>query len=109
MLLVLSLSWVSKRPSERTPGLSCLFVSKAITFKAGGRSYLVRFDPPRRVTYLVNFFTRASTDNDRCDGEELEVRILCFILSLSSLPRTVAEIIPPNANGSNGDKVTITF
>ena len=82
MLLVMSTTWLSKKPSERSQDHQSLFVHKAAVFKAGGRSYLDIFDPPRRVTYFVNFFTRACTDSQRSDGEEIEVSKLFFLINL---------------------------
>ena len=76
MLLILSVSWLSKRPSIHVEGLYSLFVHKAVVFSSGRRSYLDVFDPPRRVTYFVNFFTRASTNGTRSDGEAVEVSFM---------------------------------
>jgi len=79
MLLVMSASWLSKRTSPLKNGLCSLYVHKAISFESSQRTYLDTFDPPRRVTYLVNLFTRGATDNLRDDAEELEVRHGCFV------------------------------
>ena len=73
-MLIMSTSWISKSKSPLKSGLYSLYVHKAISFESNGRSYLDTFDPPRRVTYLVNMFTRGATDDMRDDGEELEVR-----------------------------------
>jgi len=35
--------------------------------------------------------------------------LYCFYFELPSLPRTVAECMPLNANGSNEDKVMLTY
>ena len=72
-LLALTPSWLSKRPSTHTDGLQSLYIHKAITFKDGGRSYLDVFDPPRQVTYFMNYFGRSLSRCLRMQSEELEV------------------------------------
>ena len=71
-LLVLSSTWVSKGPSESYPDLYSLYVHKAITFSRGGMSYIEEYNPPRKTTYLVNYFTGPITSGQRNDGEEIE-------------------------------------
>ena len=71
-LLILSSTWVSKRPSESYPDLYSLYVHKAITFSRGGMSYIEEYNPPRKTTYLVNYFTGPITSGQRNDGEEIE-------------------------------------
>jgi hypothetical protein len=73
-MLVMSTSWVSKRKSERRSDLHSLYVHKAISFECAQRTYIECFDPPRRVTYLVNLLTRGASTELRRVGEELEVR-----------------------------------
>ena len=73
-LLVLSTTWISKVPSDFYRDLYSLFVHKAIVFDRGGQSYIEEFDPPRRTTYLLNYFTGPVTSGQRSDGEEIEVR-----------------------------------
>ncbi|KAI1889262.1 hypothetical protein AGOR_G00177330 [Albula goreensis] len=53
MLLCLSSSWLSKSPSQKQPGLFSLHVLQAITFEAGGYTYLDTFNPPCQVTYFL--------------------------------------------------------
>ncbi|KAM6956632.1 carnosine synthase 1-like [Aplochiton taeniatus] len=53
MLFCLSPSWVSRSTSQADPDRFSLFVHKAVTFEAGGYAYLDVFDPPCRVTYLL--------------------------------------------------------
>jgi hypothetical protein len=74
MLLIMSSSWLSRKKSPRKNGLYSLYVHKAIAFETAGRTFLEVYDPPRRVTYFVNFFTFSCTDSSRGDGEALEVR-----------------------------------
>ncbi|XP_074653690.1 carnosine synthase 1-like [Tubulanus polymorphus] len=52
--LVLSTSWLSAKQSERNPDLKTVYLHKAISMYEGGCSYLNVFDPPRRVSYLMN-------------------------------------------------------
>ncbi|XP_023931094.1 carnosine synthase 1-like [Lingula anatina] len=68
MLLVPSLAWLQKEPSNssNTQGdLQTLRVHKAVTFDSCGRTFLDIFNPPRRVTYLMNL----STGDDRIDAQ----------------------------------------
>ncbi|XP_056016252.1 carnosine synthase 1-like isoform X1 [Ostrea edulis] len=85
MLLVMSKSWLTVSPSNHDPTLNTLYVHKAITFDTGGRTFIDVFDPPRRVTYFVNFFTRAITDGQTGDGEGLEVNLDCPMSSSQKL------------------------
>ncbi|XP_074649117.1 carnosine synthase 1-like [Tubulanus polymorphus] len=55
--LVLSTSWLSIERSDRNPALKTIFLHKAISMYNGGASFLNVFDPPRRVTYLMNNFS----------------------------------------------------
>ncbi|KAK3084557.1 hypothetical protein FSP39_015338 [Pinctada imbricata] len=77
MLLILSTSWISKERSRGDPNLFSLFVHKAVTFDTAGRTFLDVFDPPRKVTYFVNFFTDGCTDGQRKDGEPIERDLDC--------------------------------
>ena len=77
MLLVMSTTWISKQCSDHHPNLFSLFVHKAVTFDLAGRTFLDVFDPPRKVTYFVNFFTRGCTDGQRDDGAEIELDLDC--------------------------------
>ncbi|WAR10869.1 CRNS1-like protein [Mya arenaria] len=70
--MILSTSWLTKEPSKDQNGLFSLFVHKAITFHSGGVTKLEEFVKPRRVTYLVNYFTDVCTRAERNDGPELE-------------------------------------
>jgi hypothetical protein len=76
MYMILSSSWLSKVSSSINRGLYTLYVHKAVTFHAGGATYLDEFKPPRRVTYLVNYFTHAATGWQRNDGQTIEVTYL---------------------------------
>lgn len=89
MLLVMSSSWVTKVRSTRDPELFSLYVHKAITMDLAGQSFLDIFNPPRRVTYLMNYFTRACTDGQRSDGETLESDVDCPMSSSLKLVRNV--------------------
>ncbi|KAL3855357.1 hypothetical protein ACJMK2_014572 [Sinanodonta woodiana] len=77
MLLVLSASWLSKKKSETKQGLYSLYVHKAIAFAEAGRTYIETYNPPRRTTYFVNFFTTACTNGARNDGEAIEALLDC--------------------------------
>jgi len=74
MLLVLSMTWLSRGKTSAGCGdVDSLFVHKAIAFKRGGRSSIELYNPPRRVTYLINQLTAICTDGLRADGDQLEV------------------------------------
>ncbi|XP_062594790.1 carnosine synthase 1-like [Saccostrea cucullata] len=89
MLLVMSKSWITVVPSDFDPSMNSLFVHKAISFDTGGRTFIDVFDPPRHVTYFMNFFTRAITEGQTGDGEELEVNLDCpMSSSLKLVKRT---------------------
>ncbi len=77
MLLVMSLSWVEMTPSQKSDGLQSLYVHKAVTFEAGGRTYLDVFTPPRRATYVANYFTATLTQGRRDDGSALDGTLDC--------------------------------
>ncbi|XP_052218263.1 carnosine synthase 1-like [Dreissena polymorpha] len=47
--MILSSSWLSKVPSSIHQGLYTLYVHKAVTFYAGGATYLDEFEPPRQA------------------------------------------------------------
>lgn len=63
--MVVNPAWLEKRPivtseSDVTPPAGAthsLFVHKAVWFDTNGQAYLDRYEPPRKVTYLANFFT----------------------------------------------------
>ncbi|KAH3712255.1 hypothetical protein DPMN_071943 [Dreissena polymorpha] len=50
-------TWVSKQPHKKKAGLYELFIFKAITFHKGGLTYIDEFNPPRKCTCLINYFT----------------------------------------------------
>uniref|UniRef100_A0A0L8GBM2 ATP-grasp domain-containing protein n=2 Tax=Octopus bimaculoides TaxID=37653 RepID=A0A0L8GBM2_OCTBM len=77
MLLVLSDSWLSKEPSSTQSSKFSLYVNKAIAFYKGGHTCLETYQPPRRVTYFVNFFTANCTGNAHTEGEALEQELDC--------------------------------
>ncbi|XP_072041227.1 carnosine synthase 1-like [Amphiura filiformis] len=81
MHLIFSQSWVSKEPSKDHPGIFNMYVHKAITFHRGGLTYIDEFSPPRRVTYLVNFFTNAITHGLVDWGSEMERNLDCQMSS----------------------------
>ncbi|XP_033728500.1 LOW QUALITY PROTEIN: carnosine synthase 1-like [Pecten maximus] len=89
MLLVMSSSWVTKSDPYGIRNCYSLYVHKAITMDLAGQSFLDTFDPPRRVTYLMNYFTRACTDGQRSDGETLESDLDCPMSSSLNLVRNV--------------------
>lgn len=74
-LLVLSTTWMSKVPSVTHPDLYTLLVHKAIAFGRDGHTYMEEYDPPRKTTYFLNFFTSSITAGQRCDGEIIEVKL----------------------------------
>jgi len=76
---ILSSSWLTKEPSEDEPGRFSLWVHKAITFHSAGITYLEEFKKPRRVTYLVNYFTDVTTSGERNDGAQIEVCSQIFL------------------------------
>ncbi|XP_072014232.1 carnosine synthase 1-like [Amphiura filiformis] len=82
--LILSQSWVSKEPSRDNRSMYSVYVHKAITFHKGGATYIDEFSPPRRVTYLVNFFTSAITHGLKDWGSDFERNLDCQMSS--SLP-----------------------
>ncbi|XP_076121991.1 carnosine synthase 1-like isoform X2 [Alosa pseudoharengus] len=53
MMLCLCPSWVCRSPSNTQSGLFSLFILKAVTFEAGGYTYLDTFSSPCRVMYLL--------------------------------------------------------
>ncbi|KAK3586593.1 hypothetical protein CHS0354_027730 [Potamilus streckersoni] len=77
MLLVLSTTWLSKKKSETKEGLYSLYIHKAISFGRAGQTYLETYNPPRRATYFVNFFTKACTNGQRHDGKQVEADLDC--------------------------------
>ncbi|XP_052236918.1 carnosine synthase 1-like isoform X2 [Dreissena polymorpha] len=77
MYMILSSSWLSKVPSVINRGLYTLYVHKAVTFHAGGTTYIDEFELPRRVTYLVNYFTHAATEGQKNDGKTIEENLDC--------------------------------
>lgn len=87
MLLVMSKSWITMATSDIDPSMNCLYVHKGISFDTGGRTFIDVFDPPRRITYFMNFFTWAITDGQTGDGEELEVNLDCPMSSSLKLVR----------------------
>ncbi|KAL3855367.1 hypothetical protein ACJMK2_014578, partial [Sinanodonta woodiana] len=89
MLLVLSTTWLSKKKSETKDGFYSLYVHKAIAFGVSGHSFLETYDPPRRVTYFVNFFTKACTNGQRHDGKDVEAYLDCPMSSSLKLTKLV--------------------
>jgi carnosine synthase len=71
--LVMSPSWLSKVQSADDPALSSLMMHKSISFHENGASYIDEYDPPRKVTYFVNYFTDTITSGHRSDGVDIEV------------------------------------
>ncbi|KAH3754497.1 hypothetical protein DPMN_189172, partial [Dreissena polymorpha] len=84
MHLIFKETWISKKPSKEKPGLYELFILKAITFHKGGVTYIDEFNPPRKCTYLINFFTSAATSGLTDWGTEMEKNL--DIPMSSSLP-----------------------
>ncbi|XP_060602022.1 carnosine synthase 1-like isoform X2 [Ruditapes philippinarum] len=70
--LVMSPSWLSKVQSADDPALSSLMMHKSISFHENGASYIDEYDPPRKVTYFVNYFTDTITSGHRSDGVDIE-------------------------------------
>ncbi|XP_053385384.1 carnosine synthase 1-like isoform X2 [Mercenaria mercenaria] len=75
--LVLSPSWLSKVPSEEDTSLSSLLLHKSISFHSNGASFIDEYNPPRRVSYFVNYFTDNITSGHRNDGIEIESGLDC--------------------------------
>ena len=73
MLLILSRGWMSHKKYDLRDGLYSLYVHKAVTFESGGRSYLDQFDPPRKVTYFMNFSHHDAQRERSCDDADCEV------------------------------------
>lgn len=86
--LILSSLWVSKVPSD-VPGLWTLLIHKAVTFHRDGFTYIDEFNPPRKCTYLLNFFTYNITGGQRSDGNELEKDLDCPMSSSVELAALV--------------------
>lgn len=89
MLLIMSDTWCSKQTSPILPNKYSLYVHQAVTFYEGGYSFLERYDPPRRVTYFVNYFTDACTGGVCCEGEKLEKGLDCPMSSSLKLNQIV--------------------
>ncbi|XP_064613939.1 carnosine synthase 1-like isoform X2 [Liolophura sinensis] len=92
MILVMSTTWLSKAPSDDRCGHSdshTLYVHKGITSDRAGNTFIDCFDPPRRVTYFMDFFTNACTSRQRCDGEEVERHLECPMSSSVQLSAIV--------------------
>ncbi|XP_072032919.1 carnosine synthase 1-like [Amphiura filiformis] len=85
MHLIFCPSWVSKEPSKDHPGLYSVYVHKAITFHKSGATYIDEFLPPRRVTYLVNFFTSGITHGLADWGSDMELKLDCQMSSSQPL------------------------
>lgn len=63
MHLILSKSWLSKKPSADKTGLYSLYIHKAITFHKGGVTSLDEFRDPRKVTYFLNYMPEEGEGN----------------------------------------------
>ncbi|KAJ8382375.1 hypothetical protein SKAU_G00031530 [Synaphobranchus kaupii] len=104
-LLCLSPSWVSRVSTS-------LMVHKAVTFDLGGRTTLLTFSPPRRVTYLLTCdpwaaqeVTRGvdcpmggSLELERFWSDRLTMRVLLQKAKINC-PPTLALLLPPGQNG----------
>ncbi|KAJ8371699.1 hypothetical protein AAFF_G00303080 [Aldrovandia affinis] len=104
-LLCLSSTWVSRSSSS-------LVVHRAVTFDLGGRTTLLTFSPPRRVTYLLTCDPWAGQEVTRgieCPmggslelgqswGDTLAVRILLQRAKINC-PPTLALLLPPGRKG----------
>ncbi|KAJ8320837.1 hypothetical protein KUTeg_002424 [Tegillarca granosa] len=93
MLLVMSMTWLQFGEAQSGSNARPLFVRKAILFDRAGKSYIDIFDPPRRVTYFMNFFTRACTNGQRNDGEDIEAYVDCPMSSSLNLVKMVDDKI----------------
>ncbi|KAJ8262515.1 hypothetical protein GJAV_G00167310 [Gymnothorax javanicus] len=104
-LLCLSPSWISRASTS-------LLVHKAVTFDLGGRTTLLTFSPPRRVTYLLTCDPWAGHEVTRgidCPmGGSLELerfwsdRVTARVLLQQAkifCPPTLALLKPPGQNG----------
>jgi len=66
VFLVLSDKWLERKGDD-------LFLHRGAWMESGtNQTYIDRYDPPRRVTYFANFFTRMATFGERPEGEALE-------------------------------------
>lgn len=70
-LLILSPSWISKEKIKPNKEAYALFVNKAITFHSAGATYIEVYQPPRKVTYFVNYLTAEVTSGQRNEGTEI--------------------------------------
>ncbi|XP_052814341.1 carnosine synthase 1-like isoform X2 [Mya arenaria] len=108
--MILSTSWLTKEPSKDQNGLFSLFVHKAITFHSGGVTKLEEFVKPRRVTYLVNYFTDVCTRAERNDGPELERGLDCPMSSSVALcEQTDNKVWTRNAMAAAGVDIPVTL
>jgi len=91
LILVLSTTWLSKVPSTEHGKEEAyeLYVNKGISSDRGGNTFIDTYDPPRRVTYFVDFFTEGCTSGQRCDGEEIERHLVCPMSSSAELSKLV--------------------
>ncbi|WAR19234.1 LOW QUALITY PROTEIN: CRNS1-like protein [Mya arenaria] len=108
--MILSSSWLTKEPSKEHEGLFSLFVHKAITFHAAGVTKLEEFETPRRVTYLVNYFTDVCTSGERNDGPEIERGLDCPMSSSVALcESTDNKVWTRNAMAAVGIDIPVTL
>ncbi|KAM9557251.1 carnosine synthase 1 [Guaruba guarouba] len=56
MVLCLSPAWVTRVPSESSPGSWSLLLSRGVSFGRGGHSALETFTPPRRANYVLGTY-----------------------------------------------------
>ncbi|KAG5845449.1 carnosine synthase 1-like isoform X1 [Anguilla anguilla] len=103
-LLCLSPSWVTRASTS-------LVVHKAVTFDLGGRTTLLTFCPPRRVTYLLTCNPWAgqevtqgvdcpmggSLELERFWSDRLTARVLLQKAKINC-PPTLALLLPPGQN-----------
>lgn len=83
--LVFSPSWLSKIPTEEDENLYTLWLHKSISFHANGQTFIDEYQPPRKVTYFVNYFTENTTSGQRNDGPEIERGLECPMSSSVAL------------------------
>ncbi|XP_066579534.1 carnosine synthase 1 [Amia ocellicauda] len=97
MLLCLSSTWLSKIPSPEHPGLFSLRVHKAITFEAGGHTYLDSFQPPCRVSYFLSslgsYSTQAQDKEGPCLDSKLEADLDCPACGSPQLSRITENML----------------
>eukprot|EP00668_Euglena_longa_P019225 GGOE01023941.1.p1 GENE.GGOE01023941.1~~GGOE01023941.1.p1 ORF type:complete len:1002 (+),score=277.70 GGOE01023941.1:108-3008(+) len=94
VFLAISPTWLERRKAKHNPDLFELHLRKGIWCDSGkgyGHWFLATFDPPRRVTYFVNFMTHFSCRDGRDDGAALEENLCTPMSSSMKLSRLMGD------------------